>query len=527
MTVGADTAVANLGQLAEFLGRVCQAEELDERFELAAPSDPERRVVEALNAFLDKLWISSFQLTAKQELLEKVIEIRTNEVHEILDNVNTGFLIALQDERVLDNFSRSCTAIFGREDLQGHKISELLGGGERRQEHFSACYEQVFEGFLPVELALDQLPKEFTLGDRTFSIQGTPIAGKDGRTAKLFFTINDTTELRKLEAENALRQALIEIVRQRDGFRAFLQDTARAFQAVREAPSEARLRNVLHTTKGNLGCFGLHEIASVIHTIEDSSELNVGHLQHVESLLKRFLEAHRAIVGMAYPEAGNARDGDLDRLRPLLASLVAEPSQAARQAALDELLRKLSWVPAASLLTSVRPLVDRVALRLDKLVVLTISGEDMLVEPRQMSAVFANLGHLVRNALDHGFELPAERHTKPLLGQLDVRCHETAAAWHVEVSDDGRGIDAEAVGAAAVARGKLTADQLAAMPYGAKLRLIFADGVTTRTEATLESGRGVGMAALLDAVEAAGGTIDVTTKVGEGTAFAIQIPKRS
>jgi len=528
MTPGAPTepGAARLEQLAAFLVRARQAEELDERLELADASPAELQVAEALNAFLDKLWVTGFELAAKQEMLERVVEIRTSEVHEILDNVSTGFLLTRADERVLDNFSRSCATIFGRADLQGQRLSELMGLEGRGRDHFQMCYEQIFEDMLPPEVSIWQLPKEFTRGDHTYAIQGAPIFGKDGNIAKVFFTITDTTELRKLEAENALRKALIEIVRQRDGFQALLHDTATSFQAARAAASQAGMRNVLHTTKGNLGCYGLHEIAGVIHTIEDAPELAAAHLDHVEDLLKRFITAHHAIIGLDYPRPGSARDAQVERLRPTLEALVHEPSQAARQVAADELLHTLTWVPAHSLLSPLRALVDRVALRLDKPATLEVSGDDVLVDPRQIGPTFANLGHLVRNPPDPGPQPPALRGTKRRTGQIAIHCVDTPAAWHLEVTDDGSGIDVDAVTTAAIGKGRITAAEVAALAPEARLRLIFLDGVTTREEATMESGRGVGMSALLESVTACGGTLDVTTTRGVGTRFAIAVPKR-
>jgi signal transduction histidine kinase len=515
-----------LEQIADFLARACQADELDERLDLAGATGPAQRVADTLNAFLDKLWVAGFQLSAKQEMLEKVVEIRTAEVHEILDNVNTGFLLTLRDEEVFDNFSRSCVDIFGVSDLKGRKLSELMGLDERGRAHFSLCYQQIFEDFLPAHVSVGQLPSEFSRAGRTYSIQGTPIMGKDGLVARVFFTINDTTEIRKLEAENALRQALIEIVRQKETFRAFLHETSRAFQGARDRPSQVRYRNLLHTTKGNLGCYGLHDIAGLVHSIEDAPEITARHLQSVEDTLKKFMQVHRAIIGLDYPEPEGARNGAAERLRPFLDALILEESRSARAAAAEDCLRKLSWVTAGVLLAPLRGLVERVGKRLEKDVSLAITGQDVLVDPQQAGTVFSNLGHLVRNSLDHGLEAAAERGAKPPYGQLRIACRESRSEWILEVADDGRGIDVDAVAAAAVAQGKVSADAVAALSHEERLRLILLDGVTTRDVATIDSGRGVGTAALLDSVEACGGKLEIASRPGEGTTFTVRIPRR-
>lgn len=517
-----------LDQIADFLSRVNQSDDLDERIELvgaAGLAGPAQRAAEALNAFLDKLWLKGFQLSARHEMLEKIVEIRTNEVHEILDNVSTGFMLAIFDETVLDNFSRSCVDIFGESDLKGRRVSDLLGFDERRKTHFSLAYQQVFDGFLPPEVTLGQLPTRFELRGREFSIQGAPIFSAEGQISKVFFTINDTTEIRKLEAENALRQALIEIVRQRDAFRAFLHETSRAFQFARESPSQGRLRNLLHTLKGNLGCYGLHDLAALVHSIEDAPEITLKHLQHVEETLKSFLIAHRAVIGLDYPMPANSpRSTALEGLRPLLDTIVAEDSAPARRAAVDEFLRKGMWLPAGSLLAPLGGIVERVCERLEKQASFELIGRDVLVDPLRVGAVFSNLGHLVRNSLDHGIERPDDRGDKPPDARITVACREERGAWVVEVSDDGRGIDVEALGRKAVAKGAITEDALRAMSPQARLRMVFLDGVSTKDAATMESGRGVGASALLESVEAQGGTVEIETVRGEGTRFIVRIP---
>lgn len=517
---------ASLEQIADFLNRACEAEELDERLELESASAPMQRVVESLNAFLDKLWAQQFQLGARQEMLEKVVEIRTSEVHEILDHVSTGFLLTLRDESVFDNFSRSCLDIFGVSDLKGQKLSALMGLGENARAHFSLCYEQIFDDFLPAQVSIGQLPPEFTIGSRIYQIQGAPIFGKDGQVAKVFFTVNDTTELRKVEAENTLRQALLEIVRQKDTFRTFLQETSKAFEAARQAPSQVRSRTLLHTIKGNLGCYGLHEIAALVHSIEDAPEITPRHLTSVEDTLKKFMQIHRAVIGIDYPAPDRgARTTEIERLRPILETMVAEDSRGVREAVVEDFLAKVSWVKAGALLAPLRGVVDRVARRLEKTVSFEITGQDMLVDPERAGAVFTNLNHLVRNSVDHGIELPEQRGKKPACGRITIACRESEDEWILEIADDGRGIDVDAVGAAAIAGGRLGADELQAMSRDERLRLIFLDGVTTRESATQDSGRGVGTTALRDSLEAARGKVDIATMPGEGTRITVRIPR--
>lgn len=519
---------AALRHLAQFIRDASAADELEDRLAFDAPELPPvfAEVADELNAFLDKLWLKDFQLAAKQEMLEKVVEIRTNEVHEILDNVSTGFLITLDDETLLENYSRSCEQIFGTTELKGRKLTEVMRLSSRDAFNFSAGYEQIFADFLPAELCVDQLPSEFVIDGRSFSIRGAPIMNAQGAVVKVFFTINDTTELRKVEAENALRQALLEIIRQRESFRSFLRDTHVAIESARKDPRS--VRGVLHTVKGNLGCFGLHDIAALVHAIEDQEVVDCGDLTRVEDTLRHFLELHFAVLRLPFPDAQySAESIEVERVVPVLETLAAEPSEETRHEVAETFLEKLHWVSAGTLLSGIHGLVERVAERLDKDVAFELEGEALLVDPERLGPVFSNLVHLVRNSLDHGIEAPWEREGKPPRARIAVLCEETQGEWIIRAQDDGRGIDVDALTAAAVRAGRISEARADAMTPEEKLHLIFLEDVSTAAETTALSGRGVGAASFLGSVAAVDGLVNVRSTRGQGTAFTVRIPRVS
>lgn len=525
-TESATIESSNLRKIRLFLEAALDAEELDERLELPGAQPSELAVAEALNAFLDKLWMQSFELGAKQDMLERTIEIRTNEVHEILNNVDTGFLLTLADETILDNYSRSCESIFQTQDIKGKKLSALLPLDEARTAVFSLSYEQAFDGFLPPEVSLVQLPREFIVGERTYALHGTPIMDKIGNLTKVFFTINDTTELRQAERDNVLRQALLDIIRQKDSFIAFLKESSQGFARLRNQPSQSHSRNFLHTLKGNLGCYGLCDIAELVHAIEEAPRLEQRHLVQVESTLQKFLAAHDAVLGIDYPEPNQSnRRVDLDQLQPGLLHVITQATLEDRQAALAQLLHQSTWIAADALFAPLRGVFERTVERLEKQARLEVRGADVLVDPERVASVFSNLGHLLRNSLDHGIEPAFERGNKPECGQVVMSCRDSFDAWNIEVADDGRGLDVEALCAAAISKGKLTAAQLTGLTWEQRARVLFLDGLSTRQEATMESGRGVGMSALLESVEHKDGSIELMSTPGRGTTVAICIPK--
>ncbi len=157
---------------------------------------------------------------------------------------------------------------------------------------------------------------------------------------------------------------------------------------------------------------------------------------------------------------------------------------------------------------------------------LEMVGGDTELDRSLLEAVKDPLTHLVRNAVDHGIEPPHERLAagKPAQGLLELRASHAGGQVSVEVRDDGRGIDPDAVAAKAVAKGLRTQAQVEAMSAAELLQLLFLPGFSTAERVTNVSGRGVGMDVVRTRIEAIGGTVDVESTVGQGTVWRLRIP---
>ncbi|MEO6204373.1 MAG: chemotaxis protein CheW [Mycobacteriales bacterium] len=166
------------------------------------------------------------------------------------------------------------------------------------------------------------------------------------------------------------------------------------------------------------------------------------------------------------------------------------------------------------------------AAALGKQVSVVVEGEEVGVDKAVNEALRDPLLHLVRNALDHGIETPAERAAagKPRSGMLRIRAYHEGGRVHVDVSDDGRGVDAAGLRDKAVRAGLLTADDAATLSDAQTLDLMFRAGLSTRDEVTSTSGRGVGMDVVRTALEAVGGSIDVDSTPGSGVRFRLNVP---
>jgi two-component system chemotaxis sensor kinase CheA len=171
-------------------------------------------------------------------------------------------------------------------------------------------------------------------------------------------------------------------------------------------------------------------------------------------------------------------------------------------------------------------LVRDLARSLGKKVQLVIEGEEIELDKTILEQIGDPLVHLIRNSVDHGFELPEERvaNGKDPSGQLTLRAIHEAGSVSIEVKDDGRGLDAVALKKKAVEKGLLSAEAAAAMSEEAAFQLIFLPGLTTAEKVTEVSGRGVGMDVVHSNVRNLQGTIEIRSKLGQGTSLLIKLP---
>lgn len=171
-------------------------------------------------------------------------------------------------------------------------------------------------------------------------------------------------------------------------------------------------------------------------------------------------------------------------------------------------------------------LVRDVARTLGKQVRWDVRGEQTGVDRDILDKLEAPLSHLIRNALDHGLEAPADREAagKPPVGTIRLEARHRAGMLHITLTDDGRGIDVEKLRAKAVSRGlvaRQVADQLSELEL---LEFLFLPGFSTKDEVTEISGRGVGLDVVQSMVKAVGGTVRVATQLGRQTVFTLQLP---
>lgn len=181
-------------------------------------------------------------------------------------------------------------------------------------------------------------------------------------------------------------------------------------------------------------------------------------------------------------------------------------------------------VPFDSLVPNLRRTLRQAAQELGKRAVLKVEGAHGEMDRNLLERMKAPFEHMLRNALAHGIELPAERSGagKPAEGAVGITVSREATEVVLQVSDDGRGMDREAIRRRAIERGLLDA---AATPSERELyAFVLESGFSTAGEVTQLAGRGVGMDVVHNEIKQLGGSLAIDSKPGEGTVFTVRLP---
>ncbi|MFT3856432.1 MAG: chemotaxis protein CheA [Aquabacterium sp.] len=189
-------------------------------------------------------------------------------------------------------------------------------------------------------------------------------------------------------------------------------------------------------------------------------------------------------------------------------------------------IMQVRMLPVGTIFQRFGRLVRDISRKLGKDVQLVIEGEDTEADKNVIEALADPLIHILRNSLDHGIELPAQRVQagKPAQGTIRIHAHQQSDRVLIDISDDGAGVHPQRVRDKAVERGLIPADRAGSLSDEECVQLIFLAGFSTADSISDLSGRGVGMDVVRTAVERIGGSVALSSKVGQGTHLSLSLP---
>lgn len=193
---------------------------------------------------------------------------------------------------------------------------------------------------------------------------------------------------------------------------------------------------------------------------------------------------------------------------------------------LQEKIMLMRMQPISLIFSKFHRMVRGLAKNHAKEVRLLTEGDDVELDKTIIEGLSDPLTHLIRNSVDHGIEKPGvrEKANKPRQGTLRIRAYHQGGQVHLEISDDGQGIDGDFIAKKAIEKGLVSRTQVNGMTEKERVRLIFTPGFSTADRITDLSGRGVGMDVVSTNIEHLGGTVDVETRRGKGSKVTLILP---
>ncbi|MBT8097614.1 MAG: response regulator, partial [Woeseia sp.] len=220
---------------------------------------------------------------------------------------------------------------------------------------------------------------------------------------------------------------------------------------------------------------------------------------------------------------------DMASLKELLRNTTSDAEtllvqQSRVTAELQDGLMRTRMVPFERHVPRLTRLARQVATETEKRAELAVEGASGELDRQVLDKMLAPFEHMVRNAVIHGIELPQVRQAagKPATGRITVRLHREGAEMVIDVSDDGAGLDVDAIRRKAFERELLRPDSKVSDTE--IMQLILTPGFSTAKEVTQSAGRGVGMDVVANEVKQLGGSLQISSVIGQGTNFTIRLP---
>jgi two-component system chemotaxis sensor kinase CheA len=300
----------------------------------------------------------------------------------------------------------------------------------------------------------------------------------------------------------------------------------------------------------------IDRIAEMVAAIEAGEEMPAGDDSALIAALAPGAEAASPVVAVAAEGQGKASAAPrtirlsvelLDRVMSTVSDMVLARNELARRlresatdVPVDGAFERLSSIIAEmrdaitrtrmqrieNLFVGLPRMVRDLSAELGKQVLVDIEGGDVELDREMIEMIRDPLTHIIRNAVDHGIETPAERlkSGKREIGLLSVSARQSGNQILIDIHDDGRGIDGKRLVEKAISNGVVTKDDAAQLSPREQLALIFEAGLSTAQQVTSISGRGVGMDVVRSNVERIGGIVEVDSKPGEGTRMTLRVP---
>jgi two-component system chemotaxis sensor kinase CheA len=515
--------------LSKVTGRVQEKQDFSVRAEKTS-SDELGALTDAFNAMLQGIQDRDSELSAHRQNLEKLVLERTAELSKrnqdlrfVLDTVEQGLVTIDKQGLMSSERSRAFDRFFGAPEPDVPFFNHIAASAPEIATRLELDWVQLTEGILPLEVTLEQAQDRIQLGSSHFAIHYNPLLSGEEVTGALL-TISDVTrDVQAREAEAIQSEQLktfTRLMKDKPGFVEFFNEAEGLLRRIQgdEFASESERLRAIHTLKGNAALFDVTSVASAAHRLEDA--LLEGTPFGSLDARAKLIAAWEAFSERIVPLLGERSDR-IEVKKEELDELLALARSSEWGARTERLLLSLCDTPILRRFERLSQQLRALAARLGKAPLqIEFAGGEIRLPDQRFAAFWSALVHVVRNVADHGLESEAERAAagKPDRNRVLLSACLQGNEIVLEIADDGRGVDWQAVAVRARALG------LPGNTQGELAEALFASALSTAEGVTNTSGRGVGMSAVRQACRDLGGDCRIESEPRRGTKLTCRLP---
>lgn len=504
-----------------------------------------RAELEQKESYISELQAARNQLEIYSKDLESIVRKRTAEIQDLnilmkalLDSLNQAFFVFDAQGVCAPLYSKACLDILDVTPA-GQNIWDVLKIQPPKVEGFKNWLYTVFSEMLPFDdlkpLGPDKIPHTF----KTISLEYFPIRNEHGQIEKIVCVGSDVTDLvaaqSQAEHDREKVQSILKMIQNKKELRLFLLETKTQlgtldmeFKKVTADFTHNRdsILRILHTIKGGAATFSYNHLKETAHQLEERMSTPVLNPEVAELKHAIETEAHSIInfYARVFGELTPKDDDNIQFTHTELETILRFQRIEDAKSFIEE---KIYFQPVKNLVSQFPIVIEKTAQLLGKAIgPLIVKNDRVLVPQTSFDSFFNSFVHVLRNSVDHGIETPKMRNMlgKNLNGTLSLEfaivVQNNKKCLQIKYRDDGQGVNPSRI------RAKLIQKKIphAHLSDDEVTYYIFNPSFSTRNEVTETSGRGVGLDAVKHEVDLLGGTIEISTELGQYTEFVFSLP---
>jgi two-component system chemotaxis sensor kinase CheA len=516
--------------------------------------------LEEKEIYINKLEEAQTQLESYSKNLEQMVLERTKEVNQankmlnaIMNSLGQGFLVFDKSGLCSRFYTRACESIL--EIVPAEKnITEVLRVEDKEIDTFKLWLEAIFSNKLPFDSMKDLIPVKFVHSQsRHIELDFFPILD-DKESVEFVVTVatDKTNEHRAnlaLEKEKSFAKMIVKMVTSQKHFESFINSVPFTIQHIMNGTIshsgidvESAFR-MLHTLEGEAATYSLHELwlssrecqeileplRKADAKIDEKYKLRIlDSVVKIQQTYDDFVKNNTELFNML----GIGKEKSYQVPHKTVQQILSYISKASHQdlvSYVENLLTRESFFTSIQHYDNV---IQQVSIKTGKAAAkLQCIGDDLFIRTEDFRYLIAGFVHVFRNAVDHGCEDSGIRVAlgKPSALQMSVKAErfkrDNETWFRFQIRDDGRGIDAKII--REKIQDRYSSEALSLMSDFDVIQHIFGSGLSTKSEVTEFSGRGVGMNVVLEEARKLGGIAFVTTELGQWTCVTIEVPDQN